>query len=61
MVNAVVELVRLAAVEIDDLKLAVEPVEILVIAVDKDGRKRLFAEPVQPVRFRIADTGVENF
>ena len=61
MVNAVVDLVRLAAVKIDDLKLAVEPVEIFMIAVGKDGCKGLFIEPVQPVRFRIAHTvGVPN-
>ena len=40
------DFMRFSAVEIDDLKLTVQTVEILVIAVDKDGRKWLFIKPV---------------
>ena len=61
MVNAFVDFMRLTAVKIHYLKFAVQTVEIFVIAVDKDGRKGLFIEPVQSVRFRIADTvGIPN-
>ncbi len=46
VIDAVVEIVRLAAVEIDDLELAVQTVGIFVIAVDKDGCKGLFVKLV---------------